>query len=978
MTKNSPLLSQQVDGTKSSTDTHALLTGAATSNHSKKSNTENKESPVSSSPSRRSRPTPVVTTPSRGLSGTSESSSDAGNDGDKNDDVGIASFHNSRGTPVLDRNRNSNSNNNPEVPESNASSPESSAASASADNAAAAACPADQERQILLLMLLAQVCALHDPTPRTFTVHVLELFERGILGRQSIHFLFELGLVPRTTPRLLTNGESTTTGDSKEDLLDLHMTAMTTVGSHDHSPPSPQTLRSREASAIRSSLEQHDLAHQLMQQARSDSVTNKNDTSSPSSTFFQNNNPTLVTSPNAAESLDPEVSASPNNDDCSSSNNNNNNQISSSWAVEHHPLSLSRYQREFHQVRLLNAGSFGEVFQSTNKVDLRDYAVKRVAFSAWGYSKDSVSQVIREVHCLAQCDHPNVVRYYTSWLEPSWMTGSGATMMMSTTDNNSAVEVRRQQKLLTDIQHMMVTGASDTGGDSWGEPSATNQSLLSTPSWAVASSHQDQQQEPRNHIQDFFQEQAGVLRRNRQFSIGSSMDSFHSDNDNDSGAQLGESSYDETSSSEEGDEAVSAWSIEESRPTSTQEDSIFFDVSHQTVQEEGQITTTREESIFFESRRKEVWESSSSLPRQPRDTNNKKKHQKSAAAARLKYRYQICLFIQMQLCHPATLGDWIRKRNAQCDDPKKDRHERVQTAANIFGQIVGGLDHIHKKGIVHRDLKPANLFRSLEEDGVFLIGDFGLSKLIHSATHHSKSKHHSSSSQSATSPHAKATSQALVIQPPSTLAVTSWQDPLTAGVGTASYAAPEQVTTQTYGMRADIFSLGLILLEMFCCFTTEHERMQTFSDCRHRRDIPSWISHDYPTAAKAILDCTDPNPSNRPSAEDLLKVACMLVPSAQKAKPEAAREMGSLSEVNAKKDDLESVNFELEQKNEELLECKLKLKEKDNTILQLREELAQLRLSQGLQSQSMRGMSMDSLEVDDVASSSSSSDGCNQ
>ena len=59
---------------------------------------------------------------------------------------------------------------------------------------------ADQERQILLLMLLAQVCALHDPTPKAFVIHVIELFERGLLDRESIHFLFELGLVPSLSP----------------------------------------------------------------------------------------------------------------------------------------------------------------------------------------------------------------------------------------------------------------------------------------------------------------------------------------------------------------------------------------------------------------------------------------------------------------------------------------------------------------------------------------------------------------------------------------------------------------------------------------------------------------------------------------------------------------------------------------------------------------------------------------------------------
>ena len=64
--------------------------------------------------------------------------------------------------------------------------------------------PPEKERQLLLLMLLAQVCALHDPTPRTFTVHVLELFERGILDRESIRFLFRMGLVPSSTAGIQT------------------------------------------------------------------------------------------------------------------------------------------------------------------------------------------------------------------------------------------------------------------------------------------------------------------------------------------------------------------------------------------------------------------------------------------------------------------------------------------------------------------------------------------------------------------------------------------------------------------------------------------------------------------------------------------------------------------------------------------------------------------------------------------------------
>jgi hypothetical protein len=58
--------------------------------------------------------------------------------------------------------------------------------------------PADQERQLILLMLWALVCALHDPRDREhFTVHVLELFEWGI--RRSSHFPYDLGLISAAT-----------------------------------------------------------------------------------------------------------------------------------------------------------------------------------------------------------------------------------------------------------------------------------------------------------------------------------------------------------------------------------------------------------------------------------------------------------------------------------------------------------------------------------------------------------------------------------------------------------------------------------------------------------------------------------------------------------------------------------------------------------------------------------------------------------
>jgi serine/threonine protein kinase len=46
----------------------------------------------------------------------------------------------------------------------------------------------------------------------------------------------------------------------------------------------------------------------------------------------------------------------------------------------------------------------------------------------------------------------------------------------------------------------------------------------------------------------------------------------------------------------------------------------------------------------------------------------------------------------------------------------------------ILVDIASGLSFMHSKTVIHRDLKPANLLCS--SDGVFKIGDFGLSRIL--------------------------------------------------------------------------------------------------------------------------------------------------------------------------------------------------------------------------------------------------------
>ncbi|MEU6319482.1 protein kinase [Streptomyces sp. NPDC047009] len=164
--------------------------------------------------------------------------------------------------------------------------------------------------------------------------------------------------------------------------------------------------------------------------------------------------------------------------------------------------------------------------------------------------------------------------------------------------------------------------------------------------------------------------------------------------------------------------------------------------------------------------------------------------------------------------------------------------------AELGAALAGALAHVHAAGIVHRDVKPSNVL--LDDAGNPHLADFGISRMMN-ATRHTASG---------------------------------------ALIGTAAYLAPEQVLGKGIGPAADIYALGLVLLE---CLKGELEYDGTPLEAAiarlHRRpDIPCSVP---PDLAHLLSAMTALDPEARPTAGECAEALSALshgpvpVPSAE-------------------------------------------------------------------------------------------------
>jgi serine/threonine-protein kinase len=152
-------------------------------------------------------------------------------------------------------------------------------------------------------------------------------------------------------------------------------------------------------------------------------------------------------------------------------------------------------------------------------------------------------------------------------------------------------------------------------------------------------------------------------------------------------------------------------------------------------------------------------------------------------------------------------------------------HRLTPSQALMVGlEASRALDHAHRRGLVHRDIKPANLL--FGDDGRLRIADFGLARA---------------------------------------LAEAAWTEPSGTMLGTARYASPEQARGEAVDGRADVYSLGLVLIEAVTG-KVPFAADTTIATLMARIDTPVEVPEALGPLRKVLARAGQPDPADRPDA----------------------------------------------------------------------------------------------------------------
>ncbi|CAO3651471.1 unnamed protein product [Cunninghamella blakesleeana] len=268
-----------------------------------------------------------------------------------------------------------------------------------------------KQTKMLLVSLIESFCRIYGDSPdanrKVFFLICQTLKSLGIIDTEFIDEMASVrSTFQRTFQKLFYAALHTVQTDA---YLDQPQRLLITTNERSTSNNHLSTLSDSSTSTASSS-------------SSSSSSTPSSSTPNNSSAISLSINPLLTPSALSSPSgwLDPPSSSSTasTTTNRSTSTNHSSKKVLFDLSIHH-----SRYHNDFVELCLLGRGGFAKAYKVKNKLDGIDYAIKKVPLGAdleiqhQRGNLNPYKKIFREIKHLARLEHPNVIRYYASWLE---------------------------------------------------------------------------------------------------------------------------------------------------------------------------------------------------------------------------------------------------------------------------------------------------------------------------------------------------------------------------------------------------------------------------------------------------------------------------------------------------------------------------------------------------------------------------------